>query len=136
MASTKPPTLDQRVGALEQQMAEVLAKPAFKNRTERGVCTKGVEDSEHCEFASLGRMQGGCKGWACLAEGQSYYKAYRARQKAKEAAEGGTPVANPRRRSTATTEANPKAPGTIKRVRKKAGAPATPTKRIKRRGAG
>lgn len=132
--ATKTPNLEQRVDVLEAQMEEVLAKPAFRRKTETGVCAKGHKDSNTCPDASLGRMQGGCHGYACLGEGRAYYKAYRARRKAEKAAEGGTPVPNPRRRTTATTAASPKKAGTIKRVAKKAAAPKAPVKRIKRRG--
>lgn len=131
--ATKTPNLEQRVDVLEEQMAEVLAKPAFKRKTPNGVCVKDRLDSAKCPDASLGRMQGGCHGWACLAEGQAYYRAYRARKKAEEAAEAGTPVPTPRKRSTASTAASPKKAGTIKRAAKKAAAP-PPAQRIKRRG--
>lgn len=143
--ATKTPNLEQRVDALEAQiervdklegqMADVLAKPAYKRKTDRGVCAKGHADSAKCPDASLGRMQGGCHGWACLAEGQAYYQAYRARKKAEGAAVPGTPVPTPRKRSTAPTATSPKKSGTIKRATaKKAATPTAPVKRIKRRG--
>lgn len=132
--ATKTTSLDARVTTLEEQMAEVLAKPAFRRKTENGVCAKGHPDSNVCPEASLGRMQGGCHGFACLGKQQDYYKTYRARRKAEKAAEGGTPVPTPRKRSTATTAAVAKKAGTIKRAAKKAAAPKLPAKRIKRRG--
>jgi len=133
--AAKTPSLEQRVTALEEQMAEVKAVPAFRRRTAEGVCAQGYADSNACPDASLGRMQNGCHGFACLGKQQEYYRAYRARRRAEKAAAGGVSVPMPRKRSTAPTEAAPAKKGTIKRAAgsaKKAAPPAT--SKIKRRG--
>jgi hypothetical protein len=140
MATEKTPDLEDRVTTLEEQMAEVLAKPAFKPKTPEGVCALGHKDSTKCPEASLGRMQNGCHGFACLNKQRVYYQEYRARKAAekeranrssvkdlvKTPAKRSTKVANPRKK------AEPKAKtGTIKRATPAKKAPA----RIKRRGA-
>jgi hypothetical protein len=122
--------LEARVTTLEAQMQEVLAKPAFKKRTERGVCALGFEPSAECPSATLGRFQGGCHGFGCLQKQQMYYKEYRARKKAEEAQNGSAP-AKPKR-----TVAKKKEVGTpaksVKRAVKKTTTTEQPKQSIKR----
>lgn len=135
MATSKT-SLEQRVSTLETQMEEVLAKPAFRRKTEEGVCAKGHPDSNKCPEASLGRMQGGCHGHACLAKGREYYQNYRARRKAEKVATNGTPVANPKKRAERPAAVSPKKASTIKRPSPKAAQPVKKVGgKIKRPGA-
>jgi hypothetical protein len=131
MATVRAPSLENRVGVLEQQMTEVLAKPAFRKKTEKGVCVLGFEPSEKCPDGSLGRMQGGCHGYACLKKGSDYYKDYRARKKAEGApVVRSTKVANPTPVKKSIKRAAPDAPA--KRPIKRAVKPAA-KRTIKRR---
>lgn len=118
--TTGAATLESRVEILEGQMAEVLAKPAFRRSTEKGVCVLGNDPSSGCKDASLGRFQGGCRGDACSEKQREYYRNYRARTKADT---NGTPVPPPRVKG-------------VKRTAKKAAAPPAPVKKrgVKRRG--
>lgn len=121
------PTLETRVARLETQMEEVLAKPALRKRTERGVCTLGNDPSSACPDASLGKFQSGCHGDACLLKQSEYFKEYRARKKAEANA---VAVAAPVKKTAAKKAAAP----AKKAVKRRSAPPApAPVKGVKRR---
>lgn len=136
---SRPPNLEQRVinlesemgrvAKLETQMEEVLQKPAIRKRTEPGICALGIEPSEDCPSASLGKYQSGCHGAACMLKQADYFKEYRARKRAEAAAnvKKTTP-----RKSPAATKVDPPTKRPVKRA-KAADATSPPQKRIKRR---
>jgi hypothetical protein len=119
-------------------MAEVLAKPAFRRSTERGVCMLGHDPSAGCPQASLGRFQGGCRGDGCLEKQRTYYKEYRARQKAEEAQRTNGNKTKAVKVAAPTKKAPAKAtPAPAKKGVKRASATSTPApakRGVKRRG--
>lgn len=130
------PSLDERVTVLEEKMEKVLATPAIKKRTPDGVCVLGVEPSENCKDATLGKFQSGCHGTACKLRNAEYFREWRERKKAQAAASATkTPAA---RASVKPKPVKVNAPSPPRRgvKRKAVPAPAQPAKRpIKRRGA-
>jgi hypothetical protein len=139
MAAPKQTILDKRVEQLEGQMKIVMNMPAFRRKTEPGVCALGIVPDTECATveeggeASLSRYQYGCRGEGCCRAQRLYYQKYRADKK-DEGEATTTKVSRPRRGAVAKEGAKPKAKQTsVKKAAPEAAAPSK--KRIIRKKA-
>lgn len=122
--------MEDRVTVLETQMERVLQTPAVRKRTPRGVCALGIEPSESCKEASLGKYQSGCHGDACLLKQAEYFREWRERRKAEAAA---NVVKTPTKRAEARPKATKVDPPVKRAVKRRPAPEPAPVKRAVKR---